>query len=391
MTSEESNQIAKKLSLIRPSGLRKLFDLEHEIGNSSTSKVLSFGLGNLNIPTMTEIIDQLKNKIDDPVSHRYSSNAGLLELRESLSLKYKTRYNLDYNPDQILITSGCLEALFDTFLALINPGDEILITDPTFGYYSNQIILSGGTVKPIPMKENFELTADDLNQAITRKTKAIILNFPSNPTGSVLTQKKIQNLVETAADNDIIVISDESYEDIVFEGHVHTCAAEINYEKVLVLSSFSKSYCMTGFRVGYVLGHPDLIKSISLIHQNNTACASTLSQIAAYYALQNPPSIQDPLIKELSERRRETIKAFTSVNGIKLTNNPLGTFYIYPNVKETGMDGNEFSEFLLKNCQILVVPGSEFGNTTNDHVRVSYGFLNQEEIKEAGYRMKSYF
>ncbi|MHA2305233.1 MAG: pyridoxal phosphate-dependent aminotransferase [Candidatus Hodarchaeales archaeon] len=391
MNTEESNRIAKRLSSIRPSGLRKLFDLEHEIAKTSSSKILSFGLGNLNIPTMPQITSQLKGKIDDPIAHRYSSNAGLLELRESLSTKYKTRYNLDYNPEQIIITSGCLEALFDSFLAFINPGDEVLIQDPTFGYYSNQIILSGGTVKPIPLNPGFELTADNISEAITHKTKALILNFPSNPTGSVLNRKQIRDVVETAADNNLIVISDESYEDIVYEDHIHTCAAEIDYENVLVLSSFSKSYAMTGFRVGYVLGHPDLISSVSLVHQNNTACATTLSQIAAYFALQSPTSIQDPLIKELTERRSKTIKAFTTINGINLTNNPLGTFYIYPNVKETGMDGNEFSEFLLKNCQIVVVPGNEFGNTTNDYIRVSYGFLSQKEIEEASSRMKAYF
>ena len=391
MNTEEHNLIAKRLSSIRPSGLRKLFDLEHEIAKTSSSKILSFGLGNLNIPTMSQIINQLKEKIDDPIAHRYSSNAGLLELRESLSTKYKKRYNLDYDPAQIVITSGCLEALFDTFLAFINPGDEVLIQDPTFGYYSNQIMLSGGMIKPIPLENNFELTADDLNQAVTKKTKAIIINFPSNPTGSVLTSKQIRDVVETAADNKIIVISDESYEDIVYEGHVHTCAAEIDYENVIVLSSFSKSYAMTGFRVGYALGHSDLIDPVSLVHQNNTACATTLSQIAANIALQSPKTMQDPLINELTHRRTETIKAFTSINGVTLTNNPLGTFYIYPNVKGTGMDGNEFSEFLLKNCHIVVVPGNEFGNSTNDHIRVSYGFLNQKEIKEASSRMKEYF
>jgi aminotransferase len=340
---------------------------------------------------MPQITSQLKGKIDDPITHRYSSNAGLLELRESLSTKYKTRYNLDYNPEQIVITSGCLEALLDSFLAFINPGDEVLIQDPTFGYYSNQIILSGGTVKPIPLNPSFELTADNISEAITHKTKALILNFPSNPTGSVLNRKQIRDVVETAADNNLIVLSDESYEDIVYEDHIHTCAAEIDYENVLVLSSFSKSYAMTGFRIGYVLGHPDLIGSVSLVHQNNTACATTLSQYAAYIALQSPTSIQDPLMKELTERRSKTIEAFTTINGINLTNNPLGTFYIYPNVKKTGMDGNEFSEFLLKNCQIVVVPGNEFGNTTNDYIRVSYGFLSQKEIEEASSRMKAYF
>ncbi len=395
MTKEKQmknfRRIANRMSDIRPSGLRKLFDLEHQIAKSSSNKILSFGLGNLNIPTMSEIIIELKGKINDPVSHRYSSNAGLLELRESLVNKYKTRYKLDYTPDQIIITSGCLEALFDTIIALINPGDEVLIQDPTFGYYANQILLSGGKVIRIPLNHGFKLDAETFKQAITPKTKALILNFPSNPTGSVLNKKEIQNVVEIAADNNILVISDEAYEDITYEGHTHICAAEIDYDNVLVLSSFSKSYCMTGFRVGYVLGPTELITPISLVHQINTACASTISQIAALIALNYPLSIQDSLLKELTERRDKTIKAFTSLNGVKLTNKPLGTFYIYPNVKGTGMDGLEFSKFVLENCQVVVVPGNEFGNTTNDYIRVSYGFLSQEEILDAGSRMNSFF
>ncbi len=395
MTKEKQmknfRRIANRMSDIRPSGLRKLFDLEHQIAKSSSNKILSFGLGNLNIPTMSEIIIELKGKINDPVSHRYSSNAGLLELRESLVNKYKTRYKLDYTPDQIIITSGCLEALFDTIIALINPGDEVLIQDPTFGYYANQILLSGGKVIRIPLNHGFKLDAETFKQAITPKTKALILNFPSNPTGSVLNKKEIQDVVEIAADNNILVISDEAYEDITYEGHTHICAAEIDYDNVLVLSSFSKSYCMTGFRVGYVLGPTELITPISLVHQINTACASTISQIAALIALNYPLSIQDSLLKELTERRDKTIKAFTSLNGVKLTNKPLGTFYIYPNVKGTGMDGLEFSKFVLENCQVVVVPGNEFGNTTNDYIRVSYGFLSQEEILDAGSRMNSFF
>ncbi len=386
---KENRRIAQRISEIRPSGLRKLFDLEYEIAKSSSQKILSFGLGNLNIPTHSEIINELKEKLDDPVSHRYSSNAGLLELRESLVSRYKRRYNLDYTSDQVVITSGCLEALFDTFLAITNPGDEILIQDPTFGYYANQIKLCGGKVIPIPMNEKFILETEAFNNAITPKTKAIIINYPHNPTGSVMDRKQLRDIVEIAADNKIILISDEAYEDIIYENHIHSCAAELDYDNVIVLSSFSKSYSMTGFRIGYALGPSDLISSISIVHQNNTACASTPSQITANIALRSPSSIQASILEELAKRRKETIKAFTLIEGVKLTNNPLGTFYIYPNVKGTGMNGSEFSEFMLHNCQVVVVPGNEFGNSTDDYIRVSYGFLNQDDIIEAGSRMKS--
>jgi aspartate/methionine/tyrosine aminotransferase len=381
---------AERMSQIRPSGLRKLFDLEHKLSKSMSLKILSFGLGNLNIPTMPEIIEGLKQSLDDPVTHRYSPNAGLLELRESLANKYKTKYKLDYSPEQFVVTSGCLEALLNTFVALINPGDEVLVQDPTFGYYLNQIRLSGGKPIPIQLNQEFELEPESVNESISSKTKALVLNFPSNPTGCVMNRDKVRSVVEMATDNDIIVIADESYEEIIY-GHKHTCAAEFNDEKVIILSSFSKTFCMTGFRVGYAVGHPDLISPIYLVHQMNTACASTPAQIAARIALQSPQSIRDPMMKELNERRNETIKAFTSIDGIELNYNPLGAFYIYPDVGGTGMSGNQFSEFLLENCQIVVVPGDEFGTTTPNHVRVSYGFLNRSGIKEAGLRMQNCF
>ncbi|MFX1517930.1 MAG: pyridoxal phosphate-dependent aminotransferase [Promethearchaeota archaeon] len=386
-----SKRSAKRMLRIRPSGLRKLFELEHKIAQSSTHKILSFGLGNLNIPVMPEIINPLKSALDDPVSHRYSPNAGLQDLREAIVEKYKDKYRLDYSSNQVVVTSGCLEALIDTFIAYIDPGDEILIQDPTFGYYAAQIRLAGGDVKPIPLNSNFELEADAVNEAITSRTKAIVLNFPCNPTGSVMTRKQIKAIIEVAVDNGILVISDEAYEAITYDGHKHTCAAEIDYDNVIIISSFSKTYCMTGFRIGYVLAPSEILSSISLVHQYNTACANSPAQIAARIALQSPSSIRNSMMEELVKRRAEAIKAFTSVDGIELNYKPLGAFYIYPNVSSLGMDGTRFSEYLLEKCQIVVVPGSEFGNATPDHVRVSYGFLNQEDIREAGSRIQSCF
>ncbi|MFX0208433.1 MAG: pyridoxal phosphate-dependent aminotransferase [Candidatus Hodarchaeota archaeon] len=390
-SSRNPKQPASRTSRIRPSGLRKLFELEHKIAKSSTTKVLSFGLGNLNIPTMPEIIEQLKHALDDPVSHRYTPNAGLLELREAIVERYKTEYDLDYSPNQVVVTSGCLEALIDTFFAYVDPGDEILIQDPTFGYYAAQIKLAGGKVKPISLNSSFELEVDRVNEAITSETKAIVLNFPCNPTGSVMTRDQIKAVIEVAADKGILIISDEAYEAITYNSHQHTCAAEIDYDNVIVISSFSKTYCMTGFRIGYVLAPPEILSSISLVHQYNTACANSPAQIAARIALHSPPSIRDIMMDELTKRRTETITAFTSIEGIELNYNPLGAFYIYPNVSGLGMDGTEFSEFLLEKCQIVVVPGLEFGNSTPDHVRVSYGFLNREDIREAGTRIRSCF
>ncbi len=382
---------ASRMKTIRPSGLRKLFDLEHKIAKSSSQKILSFGLGNLNIPVMPEIIEQIKTNLDDPISHRYSPNAGILELREAITAKYYKEYNVKYMPEQVIVTSGALEGLLDIFLALIDPGDEILIQDPTFGYYANQIRLAGGEPIAVPLNSKFELEADAVAEKISSKTKALVLNFPSNPTGCVMSREKIQSVVELASEKDIIIISDEAYEGIIYEDCKHTCAAEFGYNNVIIVSSFSKTFCMTGFRIGYIISPLNLISPISIVHQQNTACATTISQIAAKIALLSPQSIRNDMMKTLNERRLETIKAFTSVEGIKLDYRPLGAFYIYPNVRGTGMDGLEFSDFLLENCQIVVVPGIEFGSTTKDHIRVSYGFLDKSDIKEAGRRIQKCF
>lgn len=389
--SLDISRIANRMSQIRPSGLRKLFDLEREISPSIKRKVLSFGLGNLNIPVHDAIIRQLKAVLDDPVSHRYSSNAGIWELREQLVKKYDDIYGITYAADQFVVTAGALEALMDTFLALINPGDEVLIPIPAFGYFANHIRLAGGKTRTIETNSKFELDPDVVNEAITPRTKALVLNFPNNPTGSVMDSSQIRAIVETAADKGILVISDESYEYITYEGHKHTCASEFSLENVLVVSSFSKTYAMTGFRVGYVVGPRTLIPHILLLHQHNTACTTTVSQYAAKIALESPPSIRETLVQELAARRLATIDAFTSIDGIELNYAPKGAFYIFPDVSGTGMDGTEFSEYLLKHAQVVVVPGEEFGVIGKNHVRVAYGFLEVSEINEAGKRIHDVF
>jgi len=386
--SPKTAQYANRIRDIQPSGLRKLFDLEYELLKSSDLKILSFGLGNLNIPVMPEIIEQLKKELNEPISHSYTSNAGLLELRIAIADKYLSQYQIDYNPEQVLVTSGCLEALFDTFLTLVDPNDEVLIPDPAFGYYRNQVRICGGKIISLPLNERFELDCETVNEAITSKTKILLLNFPCNPTGSVMSRQKMKNVIETANDAGILIIADEAYEGLTYENHRHVSAAEFDQENVLILSSFSKTYCMTGFRIGYIIGSLDYIKPISLIHQLNTACASTPSQIAAKIALQSHPSIRTAMLKELSLRRIEVIKAFTSIDGISLNYNPLGAFYIYPEISGTEMTGKEFSEYALNHAKIVVVPGDEFGDITTNNIRVSYGYLSVPEIKEAGFRLK---
>ena len=377
---------AKRLQYVKPSGMRALFDLSQKIDHPM--KLISFGLGDLNIPTPDPILDKVKQALDKPETSRYSSNAGILELRTALSEKYASQYGLDYSPeDEIIVTCGCLEALFDIMMAFINPGDEILIQDPSFGYFASQASMANGKTVPVPLTSQFELDSEVFEEKITSKTKIAILNFPCNPTGSCMERSQLKEVVEIAADHKILVVSDESYEKLVYEGFTHTCLAEISNENVIVAGSFSKTYSMTGFRVGYALGPKELIAPVAQVHQYNTACAATAAQVAALAALQMDQEYVKQKIATLDERRKEMLRCFSSIPGFKIDYKPRGAFYIYPNISESGMSGEEFTQWAIENVGIVIVPGTDFGVTTPNCLRMCYGTVEREEIQEAAERI----
>ena len=367
--------------------MRHLFDISREMAEEG-KRVINFGLGDINLGLPSQVREALITAIDDGHT-TYGPNPGEIILRQRIREKYLDRYGVDVK-DNIVVTCGALESLFDIMMAFLNPGDEFLIHEPAFGYFRFQGLLAGGV--PVSVESNpqdFTISAEDIEAAITDKTKLIVLNFPTNPTGAVLSRSELEKVIEISREHNLVVISDECYENITYDGHKHISALEFGYENIIVVNSCSKSLCMTGLRVGYCVStNPDLYTPVLQIHQYNTAHSPKPIQIAAAIALKDEDEITTHNLEILGKRREASLKSFGKIPGVKNTFVHKGAFYLYPSVKGTGITGDGFSEFAL-NQGIIVVPGSSFGpkdgNGTRNFVRISYGFVDGvEEIEEAG-------
>ncbi|MFX0136158.1 MAG: pyridoxal phosphate-dependent aminotransferase [Candidatus Hodarchaeota archaeon] len=369
---------AKKLSKIRPSGIRKIFDLAQGMEG-----VISLGLGAPDFSTPEPLIEAMIKALKDGYTS-YSPNLGYLELREQIVKKYQDEYNLNYESDEICITCGAAEALLDVFLAFLNPKDEVLIPDPGFLTYPAQVILAGGIPKPYPLfeKHDFKIDANNLNELITPKTKMIVLNFPSNPTGAVMEEKELNKVAKIAEDNDLLVFSDECYEKLIYDGLNHVCLASLGIQdRTIVVNSFSKTFSMTGWRIGYIVAKLDLMKSIFKTHQMNTACANSAAQIAVLKGLKSSQDFSTDMVKEFDNRRKIIVNGLNKIPGIKCFM-PKGAFYAFPNINGTGMTSPEFSEFLIEKVKVATVPGNEFGDYGEGYIRLAYT-VSVEKLSEA--------
>ena len=379
---------ASRLREVSPSGLRELFDLGAKL-RAQGKDVISLGIGDLDLPLPDLILKALTDAIENGKTH-YSSNPGIPELRSLISQRFQETYGTDYSEDEVLVTCGALEGLFDTMMALIEPGDHVLVQDPTFGYFENQAKLAGAQVELVPLAADFSLDVSAFSEMITSRTKMIVINFPCNPTGSVTSRKSLQELVDLARDNGSVVLSDECYEFMRLDGKKHISTTEFAKDNVIVVNSFSKAFVMTGLRLGYVLAPKNLMNPILQIHQYNTACAATPVQFAAATALNNPDVMKDTIDSnlEILKRRKEAVMdSLCNIPGITLSYDPISAFYAFPNVSDTQMTGKEFSKWILEHCAVIVVPGSEFGKGFLDNVRVSYGSATEDRIREAGKRI----
>ncbi|MFX0115056.1 MAG: pyridoxal phosphate-dependent aminotransferase [Candidatus Hodarchaeota archaeon] len=378
---------AERLGKVSPSAMRHLFDIARQMAEKG-KEVFNFGLGDINLGLPSKVREALIKAIDEGHT-TYGPNPGEVILRQRIQKKYLDRYGVDIK-DHIVVTCGALESLFDIMMAFLNPGDEFLVHEPSFGYFRYQGLLAGGV--PVRVESNpkdFTIAADDIAAAITDKTKLMILNFPTNPTGGVLSRSDLEKAIEVCREHDLIVVSDECYENITYDGHKHVSALEFDYENTIVVNSCSKSLCMTGLRVGYcVTTNPELYASALQVHQYNTAHASKPIQVAAAIALEDEDEITNRNMEILQKRRAAALKTFGKIPGIENTFIHKGAFYLYPSVEGTGMTGDEFSEFAL-NSGVVVVPGSSFGvkdgKGTKNFVRISYGFIEGiEKMEKAG-------
>lgn len=370
--------IKKDVLEMPPSGIRKYFDLINEMDD-----VISLGVGEPDFLTPWNITEAGIYSLEKGHTH-YSSNAGFIELRKEIA-NYLRRYELNYSPvDEIIVTVGGSEGIDIALRALVGPGDEVIIPEPSFVAYKGCTTFTGATPVVINLKaENeFKLTAKELEEAITEKTKVLIMPFPNNPTGAIMTREELEPIVEVLKDKDIIIISDEIYAELNYnkERHVSIASFPEVRDKTLVVNGFSKTYAMTGWRLGYLCGHKILIEQMKKIHQYAIMCSPTIAQYAAIEALKNSQDSVDKMVREYNRRRRLLVNGLREM-GLD-TFEPLGAFYVFPCIKSTGLTSEEFCERLLIEERVLVVPGTAFGECGEGFVRACYA-SSTENIIEA--------
>jgi aminotransferase len=360
--------LSKTVSALKPSGIRKFFDIAATMEN-----VISLGIGEPDFTTPQPIIEAGVRSLQQGETH-YTSNSGILELRQAIGRNLETLYGVHYDPgNEIITTVGVSEALYLAFTAILDPGDEVIIPTPCFVSYQAEVALAGGVPVEVAttVEENFQPNPEVIAKAITPKTKAILLGYPNNPTGAVASRENLLAIANLAERHDLVVVSDEIYDRLVYN-HEHVCFAALPgmHERTLLLGGFSKSYAMTGWRIGYATGPASLIKGLVRIHQYSVMSAPTISQFAALEALR----IGEPYVQEMRaeyDRRRKLIHAGMNALGLP-TFEPHGAFYVFPNIQGTGMDDETFAERLLKEEEVAVVPGSSFGDAGAGFVRCSY-------------------
>jgi len=377
--------ISERAQVIPPSGIRKFFDLV-----LTMQGVISLGVGEPDFSTPWNICESSIYSIEQG-STSYTSNKGLQSLREALSRYLDEHYHLTYNSDdEIVITSGVSEALDISIRAIVNPGDEVVIAQPSYVSYAPCVTLAGGVPVPVECREEdtFKLTPDALQEKITPATKALIINFPNNPTGAVMRGDDLRALSDIVTDHDLLLISDEVYAELTYEG-VHVAAATVQdlRERTITLNGFSKAYAMTGWRVGYVCAPKTLCEAVLKIHQYVMLCAPVMGQVAALEALRSAEDDKNNMVNEYRLRRNMFV---TGLNRIGLSCHvPEGAFYAFPSVAETGLSEVDFAERLLKEQRVAVVPGSAFGVGGAGHLRCAYA-VSRKQLTEALVRMESF-
>lgn len=362
--------LSRTVSEIPPSGIRKLFDVANEMKD-----VVSLGVGEPDFDTPRAIREAGMRSLVVGHTH-YTSNAGLVELRLEISRYLERKYSLSYNEDEVLITVGGSEAIDAALRAVINPGDEVLIPEPSFVCYKPLASLAGGIPKPITTTEenNFRLTLEDLKASVTDKTKVLILPYPNNPTGAILEKNDLQALADYLITKDIFVLTDEIYSELNYtaEGHISIASFPNMKERTIYINGFSKAFAMTGWRLGYVCAPKEVMKYILKVHQYGIMSSPTTSQYAAIEALKNCDADVLAMRNEYDRRRRLMVSSFREMGYPCFE--PLGAFYVFPNISKLGLSSDDFCEALLKEEHVALVSGSAFGKSGEGFIRCSYAY-----------------
>lgn len=377
--------ISTRVATLKPSGIRKFFDIA-----ATMKDVISLGIGEPDFITPKPIMDAGVQSILRGDTH-YTSNAGIIELRQALSNHLNKLYGVRYDPDtELLMTVGVSEALYLAFTSILEPGDEVIIPTPCFVAYQAEVILAGGVPVEVAsrMENDFSPDPDEIEAAITPRTKAILIGYPNNPTGAVASMEALIRLAEIAEKHDIVVISDEIYDRLVY-GVDHICfpALEGMRKRTILLGGFSKDYAMTGWRIGYAAAPVDFIKSMTRVHQYTIMSAPTMSQRAALEGLLNGEEHVQQMLAEYDRRRTFLVAALNRL-GLD-TVEPKGAFYVFPRITVSGLDDEAFAQRLLQEEKVAMVPGNAFGAGGDGFVRISYA-TSFEKIEEAMHRLENF-
>ncbi len=379
-------RISPVVQAIPPSGIRRFFDIAAEMED-----VISLGVGEPDFVTPWSIRESCVYGLEQGYTS-YTANRGLLELREEICALQKRNFNIDYDPKtNVLVTVGVSEALDIAMRAILTPGDEILIPEPCYVSYKACASLAGAVPVAVPAKieNNFSITPADLEAHVTNKTKALLIGYPNNPTGAILTKDQLMDIAKFAQEHDLIVISDEIYGDLTYGGERHVCFAGLPgmKDRTILLNGFSKAYAMTGWRIGYAMSNPAIISAMTKIHQYTMLCAPITAQIAAVEALRHGEKYMKKMVSEYDKRRRLIYDGLTNA-GLKCFE-PKGAFYIFPDITSTGLTSEEFAEQLLMKEHVALVPGTAFGQCGEGYVRCSYA-TSVTKISEAIARIEHF-
>ncbi len=381
----KSDIISKRAKSVPPSGIRKFFEMV--IGMPD---VISLGVGEPDFVTPWHIREACIYSLEKGYT-MYTSNYGLLELREEISKNLKKDYQVEYNAKkEILITTGVSEAFDLALRAIINHDDEVIIPEPCYVSYVPCTIFAGG--KPVLVKtkvtDEFKVTSEEIENKITKKSKALILSYPNNPTGAVMKRKELEEIADVVNEHDLIVVSDEIYDKLTYNGS-HCCFSSLNgmKDKTIILNGFSKAYAMTGWRIGYAAADSNIIDAMMKVHQYTMLCAPITGQMAAIEALKNGEEEMKRMIREYDRRRRIIVKGLNQIGLECFT--PKGAFYAFPSIKSSGVSSEEFAKNLLSEQSVAVVPGTAFGSSGEGFVRCAYA-ASIDNINEALSRMEKF-
>lgn len=380
-----SQLLSERVKIVKPSGIRKFFDIV-----ATMEGAISLGVGEPDFETPWQIRRAGITSLEKGKTF-YTSNWGLAELRVEIAKNIERKYGLNYDPQkEVLVTVGGSEAIDNTFRAFVGPGDEVLIPEPSFVCYTPLTILTGGT--PVPLKtvaeDHFKITPERLRAAITPHTKMLVLPYPNNPTGAIMTRDELEAIAEVLRDTNILVLSDEIYCDLTYQGS-HVCFAEIDgmKERTIVVGGFSKSYAMTGWRLGWAMGPREMMAPICKIHQFGIMSAPTTAQFAGIEAMRTGEDDVQRMKLQYDMRRRYLVGELRDM-GLDCFE-PLGAFYVFPSIRSTGLSSEEFANRLLADQKVAVVPGNAFGESGEGHVRISYSY-SMAHLREAMDRMRAF-